>query len=445
MGFSSTGSTGTGANSNQTSGQTSNQTGVGSNPTTTGQTQPTGSQYGGKGGGYAQPNPQDTPRNPYAVNTDTSSQQAYMPFGQTAYGYNMQRLAQRMDPSAALPGDYNRPSFYQPQAPQFFQPQIDVEGLKSAFGGKGGGTADTKGSTDTTTPATTPAATDTQQPQNQYDTRFSALEEKLNQLLAARSGAGTTAPATSDTTTPTGTSAATSGTTAPATSSTTASTGTSAATDSEIKDTGEATYSQTAAASKFGVGTNAAEPSKPLTDTQLSAAKEAKAAEATATAAKIDPVTGKPKYQYGTYTAPTDEQLSGLGSKANIQSYYNQQAARAKTDLAAAQNALKAAQKSGSMDDQVAAQKQVSAVLQRQAQIAADSKKTLAQVGKTGYQTASQIQASKDAAAKAAADKQAAAKAQTDAAAKAKADAAAKATADKQAAAKAKADAAAKA
>ena len=91
---------------------TGQQTGVGASPSTSGQTQPTGSQYGGKGGGLG--------LNPYAPqrqDTSTAPQQAYLPMGGTAFGYNMQRLAQRMDPSSTLPGEY------QPPQPQQQQPQ----------------------------------------------------------------------------------------------------------------------------------------------------------------------------------------------------------------------------------------------------------------------------------------------------------------------------------
>ena len=111
------------------------------------------------------------------------------------------------------------------------------------------------------------------------------------------------------------------------------------------------------------------------------------------------------KYQYGTYTAPTTEQLSGLSSKANISAYYAAQANKASADIAQAKKDLAAAQKAGDISGMTAAQKAQSDALQRQAAIAKDQKQTLSQIGKTGYQTTEQIQTGKDTAAQTAFDK----------------------------------------
>jgi hypothetical protein len=100
-------------------------TGVGSAPTQDNiQTQ--GPAMGGKGGGYGTP---QQASNPYASSQPKQSQPpAYQPVGGNAFGYNMQRLAQRMDPSASLPPPQQTSTYDQMQTAQ-----------AAPTGGKGGG------------------------------------------------------------------------------------------------------------------------------------------------------------------------------------------------------------------------------------------------------------------------------------------------------------------
>ncbi len=99
-------------------------TGVGSSENATGQSQQPG--FGGKGGGAG-----TAPQQPLAQPEQSSSAPVNKPapvFGGNTFGYNMNRLASRMDPSATLPPQ-------QVQAPaQQAQP--------AAQGGKGGGYGD---------------------------------------------------------------------------------------------------------------------------------------------------------------------------------------------------------------------------------------------------------------------------------------------------------------
>lgn len=108
-------------------GQTTGQTGVGTTANTTGQTQQAG--YGGKGGGQAtQPQPTQLAQ-PSQSSTAQSAPQPV--FGGNALGYNMSRLAQRMDPSATLP---------QPRQASTAQPAPATP--TAPTGGKGGGYTD---------------------------------------------------------------------------------------------------------------------------------------------------------------------------------------------------------------------------------------------------------------------------------------------------------------
>jgi hypothetical protein len=273
-----------------------------------------------------------------------------------------------MDPSASLPGD-NTQQQPQYQPPQY-QPQYQPQNnYQNPFGGKGGG----------------------------YSPKF--FDEHDNQPPpASRPQRKDTTAKTADTTT-----------------------------DSEIKDTGEAVSTMDPGRTATGVGTKAFVPKDAtLTDQQV---RDAQANQPKPV--QIDPATGKPKYQYGTYTAATTEQLSSLSNKENIGAFYTAQANKAKADIAQAKLDLAAAQKSGDISAMMAAQKAQSDALQRQTSIANDQKQALGQIGKTGYQTTEQIQTAQKAAAdKAAADKAAADKAAADKAA------AQKAAADKAAAAK---------
>lgn len=101
---------------------TPGQTGVGSSQNATGQSQQPG--FGGKGGGAGTP-PQ-TLSQPGQSSSAPENKPAPV-FGGNAFGYNMNRLAGRMDPSASLP-------------PQ--QTQAPVQQAPAAQGGKGGGYGD---------------------------------------------------------------------------------------------------------------------------------------------------------------------------------------------------------------------------------------------------------------------------------------------------------------
>ena len=394
-------------------GQSQGDTGVGASPTTTGQSQPMGQQYGGKGGSMgAGPQLQQPSQ---SSTTQSQTQQPYQPMGGNVLGYNMNRLASRMDPSASLPGDNT-----QQQQPQYQQMPIP-QPLQSSFGGKGGGRGGYEPSFFEQQYPQQYQQQYQQQPQqqqnpfaekqSQYDNQISSLQDRLDKLISQQQAA------------------------------------TNAGRSSELKDTGEVVTNMDPGRTKTGVGTQSFVDGDTLSNEDISQSQADSKAAADAAAAKIDPATGKPKYQYGTYTAATTEQLSGLSNKANISSYFKTQATKASQDLAQAKKDLANAQKSGDIAAMTAAQKVQSEALQRQAAIAADQKQALSQVGKTGYQTTEQIQAAQkaqsDAAAKAAADKAASQKAAADKIAADKA-ASQKAAADKIAADKAARDKAAR-
>lgn len=136
------------------------QTGVGS-ATTQSANMP--APTGGKGGGFGTPTQT-------GFGMQQPQPQRYQPMGGNVYGYNMQRLAQRMDPSATLPQQpqiytqpgfvdygYNAPSYggkgggYGPQAPQFFGYNPFVQPMLQA-------TAQPVTPTPTPTPAPAPAS-----------------------------------------------------------------------------------------------------------------------------------------------------------------------------------------------------------------------------------------------------------------------------------------------
>jgi hypothetical protein len=337
--------------------------------------------------------------------------------GGNVLGYNMNRLASRMDPSASLPGDNTQQQ--QQQQPQYQQMPIP-QPLQSSFGGKGGGRGGYEPSFFEQQYQQQPQQQLQQQPQQQqnpfaekqaqYDNQISSLQDRLDKLISQQQAA------------------------------------TNAGRSSELKDTGEVVTNMDPGRTKTGVGTQSFVDGDTLSNEDISQSQADSKATADAAVAKIDPATGRPKYQYGTYTAATTEQLSGLSNKANISSYFKTQATKASQDLAQAKKDLANAQKSGDIAAMTAAQKVQSEALQRQAAIAADQKQALGQVGKTGYQTTEQIQAAQkaqsDATAKAAADKAAAQKAAADKAAADKA-ASQKTAADKIAADKAARDKAA--
>lgn len=99
-------------------------TGVGSSSTQS--NAPTG----GKGGGVATPT---FAQNPYATTQPRQPQQR--PMGQDVFGYNLNRLARQIDPSASLPSQSRPMRAPQMQEPSY-QPSPDPY---SAYGGKGGG------------------------------------------------------------------------------------------------------------------------------------------------------------------------------------------------------------------------------------------------------------------------------------------------------------------
>jgi hypothetical protein len=373
-----------------------------------------GQQYGGKGGGAGA-----APQLQQPSQSSTSQPQRYQPTGGNVFGYNMNRLASRMDPSASLPGE-NTQQQQQPQyqAQDTFQPQYQPQDtFQGSFGGKGGGRRGYE--PDFFEPQYQQQYQQPpQQQQNpftpqqpQYDDKFAALQSQLDKLLSQQQA------------------------------------GAKPAADSELSDTGEAISKFDKGREETGVGSQSYVPEDAtLSPEDVRKGQADSKAAADASAAKIDPATGKEKYQYGTYTAATTEQLSGLSSKANISSYYNTQANKAKSDVAQAGRDLAAAQKSGDIAAMTRAREVQSEALKRQAAIAKDQKQALSQIGKTGYQTTEQIQAAQkaqsDAAAKAAADKAASQKAAADKIAADKA-AAQKAATDKAAADKAARDKAA--
>ena len=111
-------------------GQTGGATGVGSATTQTGNQQ-LAAPTGGKGGSIPQGMQQPMQR----IMQPQQFQQPYRPFGGDVYGYNMNRLARQMDPSATLPQQNFPPTTYT-------QPGFVDDGYgygAPQMGGKGGG------------------------------------------------------------------------------------------------------------------------------------------------------------------------------------------------------------------------------------------------------------------------------------------------------------------
>jgi colicin import membrane protein len=378
-----------------------NQTGVGStnaqtNTQTTTQTGNQTSPTGGKGGGYGE-NPYATAQ-PQTPSQNEADNLSYKPLGGNVFGYNMNRLASRMDPSASLPPP-QQASTTPPQYQPFSFDQSTIDYVKNAFGGKGGGAAEEPQAPSFSEPE--PKITETETNPfgdqfNRFDDRFSALEERLNQI-AAGGGSGSTSGAATD----------------------------------EIVDTGETTFDLPEKFEEFKVGQTAAEK----------AAADAKAAEEKA---KIDPTTGEPRYQFGTYEDYDPSKLVGF-SKQQVSQLYGQKLTQSKADVAEARRMQKAAK---TPEEITAANRALVDANKRLADYTAAQKQAISQVGKTGYQTregiATSTKAAADAKAKAAEDAAAKKKAEADAKAKASEDAAAKKKADADAKAKASADAAAK-
>jgi len=178
-------------------GQPQGDTGVGASPTITSRSQPTGQQYGGKGGGMGGPQLQQPAQ---ASTTESQTSQKYQPMGGNVFGYNMNRLASRMDPSASLPGDNSQQ--YPFQYPAQYQPQTLANTFPAGtFGGKGGGGYQPQffqpqyqqpQQTQQAQPAQPAQPTQQAQPAQQqnpfvqptYDKQFADLQAQINKLLS---------------------------------------------------------------------------------------------------------------------------------------------------------------------------------------------------------------------------------------------------------------------
>jgi len=321
-------------------GQSQGDTGVGASPTTTGQSQSMGQQYGGKGGGAGA-----GPQLQQPSQSSTSQPQRYQPTGGNVFGYNMNRLASRMDPSASLPGDMTQQQ-PQYQAQDTFQPQYQPQDtFQSSFGGKGGGRGAYE--PDFFEPQYQQQPQQQQNPfaekQSQYESQISSLQDRLDKLISQQQA------------------------------------GAKPAADSELSDTGEAISKFDKGREETGVGSQSYVPE----DATLSpedvrkGQADSKAAADTA-AAKIDPATGKPKYQFGTYNSYTSEQLTGL-DKNQINSLYKGSATAASKDIAQAKKDVKNAKTPEQMK---AANATLEAANKRAAQIKTDQKATQTQMGR---------------------------------------------------------------
>jgi hypothetical protein len=259
-----------------------------------------------------------------------------------------------MDPSASLPGDNTQ---QQPQYQQQYQPQYQPQDtFQGSFGGKGGG----RGAYEPNFFEPQQQPQYQQQPQqqqnpfaekqSQYESQISSLQAQLDKLQNQQTG---TKPA-ADTT------------------------GAKPAADSELHDTGEAVTNMDPTRTKMGAGTQSFVDSGTLSNEDISKSQKDSKAAADAAAAKIDPATGKPKYQYGTYKSYTPEQLSGL-SRTDINKLYKTNATTASKDVAQAKQDVKNAK---TIDEMKAANATLEAANKRVAQIKADQKTTQTQMGK---------------------------------------------------------------
>jgi hypothetical protein len=223
------------------------------------------------------------------------------------------------------------------------------QSFQSSFGGKGGGRRGYE--PDFFEPQYQPEYQ--QQPQqqqnpfaekqSQYESQISSLQDRLDKLISQQQA------------------------------------GAKPAADSELSDTGEAISKFDKGREETGVGSQSYVPE----DATLSpedvrkGQADSKAAADTA-AAKIDPATGKEKYQYGTYTNYTADQLSGL-DKNQINSLYKGSATTASRDIAQAKKDVKNAKTPEQMK---AANAALEAANKRAAQIKTDQKATQTQMGK---------------------------------------------------------------
>jgi len=194
-----------------------------------------GQQYGGKGGGMgAGPQLQQPSQ---SSTTQSQTPQRYQPTGGNVFGYNMNRLASRMDPSASLPGDMTQQQ-PQYQAQDTFQPQYQPQDtFQGSFGGKGGGRRGYEPDFFEPQYQQQYQQQPQQQPQQQqnpftpqqpqYDDKFAALQSQLDKLLSQQKGTTT---------------------------------GAKPAADSELSDTGEDIYAMDPGRTATGVGSQAFVP-----------------------------------------------------------------------------------------------------------------------------------------------------------------------------------------
>jgi hypothetical protein len=300
-----------------------------------------GQQYGGKGGGAGA-----APQLQQPSQSSTNQPQRYQPTGGNVFGYNMNRLASRMDPSASLPGDNTQ---QQPQYQQQYQPQYQPQDtFQGSFGGKGGGRGAYEPDFFEPQQQQPQYQQQPQQQQNpfaekqsQYESQISSLQAQLDKLQNQQTGAKPAA-------------------------------------DSELSDTGEAVTNMDPGRTKTGVGTQAFTDTKVLSKDDVAKSQADSKAAADAAAAKIDPATGKPKHQYGTYKSYTADQLSGL-DKNQINSLYKASANTAKNDIAQAKKEVKAAK---SPEEMKAANATLEAANKRASQIKTDQRATQTQMGK---------------------------------------------------------------
>jgi hypothetical protein len=300
-----------------------------------------GQQYGGKGGGAGA-----APQLQQPSQSSTNQPQRYQPTGGNVFGYNMNRLASRMDPSASLPGDN-----IQQQQPQYQEMPIP-QSFQSSFGGKGGGRG-----------AYEPDFFEPQYPQqyqqqyqqqpqqqqnpfaekqSQYESQISSLQDRLDKLISQQQA------------------------------------GAKPAADSELSDTGEAVTNLDKTRTEMGAGSQSFVDGDTLSNEEVRKGQADSKAAADTAAAKIDPATGKPKYQFGTYNSYTSEQLTGL-NKTDISKLYKADATTASRDIAQAKKDVKNAK---TIDEIKAANATLEAANKRAAQIKTDQKATQTQMGK---------------------------------------------------------------
>jgi len=368
-------------------GQSQGNTGIGASPTTTGQSQSMGQQYGGKGGGTGTPPRLQQPSQ--SSTTKFQPPQKYQPTGPNIFGYNMNRLSALMDPSATLPGDNTQQTQDQSQyqAQDTFQPQYQPQDtFQNPFGGKGGGSGyNPYGSYDPYGGYGYQPQFFQQQYQPQYQQQpqqqaeakstansdqFAALQAQLDKLVNQQQAGAKPADGSDQI-------AALQERLDKLISQQQA--GAKPAADSELTDTGEVISKFDPGREATGVGSQAFVPGNAtLSNEDIQKGQQASADAAAAAAAKIDPATGKEKYQYSTYKNFTTDQLSGL-NKSQIDSLYKASATTASKDIAQAKKDVKNAKTPEQMK---AANAALETANKQAAQIKTDQKTTQTQMGK---------------------------------------------------------------